>query len=35
LTHKRVKRYATGPVPRQFKLGVTPVVRLREEGRQP
>jgi len=34
LTRKRVKKYAVGPVPRQFKLGVTPVVRLRE-GEQP
>src|SRR6516164_3980089 len=32
LTRKRVKRYATGAVPRRFPLGYTPVVRLREEG---
>jgi peptide/nickel transport system permease protein len=32
LTRKRVKRYATGPVPRRFPLGFTPVVSLREEG---
>src|SRR6266581_3111351 len=32
LTRKRVKKYAVGPVPRRFKLGVTPVVRLREGG---
>src|SRR5215469_4583694 len=30
LTRKRVKRYATSPVPRRFPLGLTPVVRLRE-----
>jgi len=30
LTRKRVKRYAAGPVPRRFPLGLTPVVRLRE-----
>ena len=30
LTRKRVKRYAEGPVPRRFPLGLTPVVRLRE-----
>src|SRR6516165_5849643 len=30
LTHKRVRRYAAGPVPRRFKLGLTPVVELRE-----
>jgi len=35
LTRKRVKRYAVGTVPRQIKLGVTPVVRLREGGQQP
>jgi peptide/nickel transport system permease protein len=33
LTRKRVKRYAAGPVPRRFPLGLTPVVRLREEER--
>jgi peptide/nickel transport system permease protein len=33
LTPKRVKRYAAGPVPRRFKLGLTPVVHLREGGR--
>ncbi len=32
LTRKRVKRVATGPVPRRFSLGLTPVVRLREGG---
>jgi peptide/nickel transport system permease protein len=32
LTRKRVKRYASGPVPRRFQLGMTPVVRLREGG---
>ena len=35
LTRKRVRRYAVGTVPRQIKLGVTPVVQLREEGQQP
>ena len=35
LTRKRVKRYAVGAVPRQIKLGVTPVVQLREGGQQP
>jgi peptide/nickel transport system permease protein len=30
LTRKRVKRYTTGPVPRRFSLGLTPVVRLRD-----
>jgi peptide/nickel transport system permease protein len=34
LTRKRVKRYAAGPVPRRFQLGMTPVVRLRD-GEQP
>src|SRR5499427_3944309 len=34
LTRKRVRRYAAGPVPRRFKLGLTPVVRLRD-GEQP
>lgn len=34
LTRKRVKRVAAGPVPRRFSLGLTPVVRLREEGQQ-
>ncbi len=34
LTRKRVKRVADGPVPRRFSLGLTPVVRLREEGQQ-
>src|SRR5215472_10764401 len=34
LTRKRVRRYAAGPVPRPFKLGLTPVVRLRD-GEQP
>jgi peptide/nickel transport system permease protein len=34
LTRKRVKRFAAGPVPRRFSLGLTPVVRLREEGQQ-
>jgi peptide/nickel transport system permease protein len=34
LTRKRVKRVAAGPVPRRFSLGLTPVVRLREEGHQ-
>jgi peptide/nickel transport system permease protein len=32
LTRKRVRRYAAGPVPRRFKLGLTPVVRLRGGG---
>jgi peptide/nickel transport system permease protein len=32
LTRKRVKRYAAGPVPRRFQLGMTPVVRLRDGG---
>jgi|SRR6185437_1793845 len=30
LTHKRVKKYATGEVPRRFTIGLTPVVELRE-----
>src|SRR6516165_7523106 len=30
LTRKRVRKYAAGPVPRRFKLGLTPVVELRE-----
>jgi peptide/nickel transport system permease protein len=30
LTRKRVKRYATGAVPRRFTIGLTPVVELRE-----
>jgi peptide/nickel transport system permease protein len=30
LTRKRVKKYATGPVPRRFTIGLTPVVELRE-----
>jgi peptide/nickel transport system permease protein len=34
LTRKRVKQVADGPVPRRFSLGLTPVVRLREEGQQ-
>ncbi len=34
LTRKRVKRVADGPVPRRFSLGLTTVVRLREEGQQ-
>jgi peptide/nickel transport system permease protein len=34
LTRKRVKQVAAGPVPRRFSLGLTPVVRLREEGQQ-
>jgi peptide/nickel transport system permease protein len=34
LTRKRVKRYAAGPVPGRFKLGLTPVVRL-HDGEQP
>ncbi len=33
LTRKRVKRYAAGPVPRRFKLGLTPVVRLHDGGK--
>ena len=32
LTRKRVKRYASGPVPRRFQLGMTPVVRLLDGG---
>ena len=32
LTRKRVKRYASGAVPRRFQLGMTPVVRLRDGG---
>ena len=32
LTRKRVKRYAAGPVPRRFQLGMTPVVQLRDGG---
>jgi peptide/nickel transport system permease protein len=34
LTRKRVKQVAAGPVPRRFSLGLTPVVRLRDEGQQ-
>jgi peptide/nickel transport system permease protein len=34
LTRKRIKRVAASPVPRRFSLGLTPVVRLREEGHQ-
>ena len=30
LTHKRVKKHATGEVPRRFTIGLTPVVELRE-----
>ena len=30
LTRKRVKKYATGEVPRRFTIGLTPVVELRE-----
>jgi len=30
LTHKRVKKYAAGEVPRRFTIGLTPVVELRE-----
>jgi peptide/nickel transport system permease protein len=30
LTRKRVKKYATGTVPRRFTIGLTPVVELRE-----
>jgi peptide/nickel transport system permease protein len=34
LTRKRVKQVAAEPVPRRFTLGLTPVVRLREEGQR-
>ena len=30
LTHKRVKKYAMGEVPRRFTIGLTPVVELRD-----